>query len=39
MFKIMLGASFVLAWVVSTVALSTQTNRNDNVAEINPGDY
>jgi len=39
MFKIMLGASFVLAWVVSTVTLSTQTNRNDNVAEINAGDY
>jgi hypothetical protein len=39
MFKNMLGTSFVLAWVVSTVALSTQTNRNDNVAEINAGDY
>jgi len=39
MFKIMLGASFVLAWVVSTSTLLTQTNRNDNVAEINAGDY
>jgi len=39
MFKIMLGTGVVLAWVVSTVTLSTQTNRNDNVAEINAAEY
>jgi len=39
MFKMLFGASFVLALVVSVVTLPTQTNRNDNVAEINAGDY
>ena len=39
MFKIMLGASFVLASVVTAVTLPTVTNRNDNPAEINARDY
>ena len=39
MFKIMLGASFLLGSVVSAVTLPTQINRNDNIAEINAGDY
>ena len=39
MFKIMLGASFVLASVVTAVTLPTVTKRNDNPAEINAADY
>ena len=39
MFKLMLGASLVLASVGSAVMLPTQTNSNDNEAEINAGDY
>jgi hypothetical protein len=39
MFKIMLGASFVLASVVGVVTLPTAINENGNAAEINAGDY
>ena len=39
MFKIMLGASFVLASVLGVVTLPTVSNENSNAAEINAGDY